>query len=784
MAWTYRAQLKQVTEPVLRIAQLEAQAAASGDRTLFMALQDPDDPTWLEAQSRRFGRLERVGLPEIGWEASGVPKLGNVSLEPGGARLDVTYYFSVTQPLSGTPASVALRVPQFYKPLPGGWVHAMPGRDFWGRLREWHGKRVLATYFQRDADAIEPLIQHLDSLLDHTCASLSCPTQVMVSIDTSPETLTRLAYLAYGYDGESLALRYPSPHLLGLPVDAPSRDELRRALERHVIQTLLYRASEERLVMDYEAVQELVRWELTQAGLADSFITPEITRSLAATLQTGAWQPLETIPLQLRASDLPSTTQLVMPLALAFVEEQFGPGSVSSLVPAMGTNLMLGGAIRETFGQDPATLRVPWWKYLRQQAGMPVLDSIPPDGELTLGCTSNLTEVIYSVWSIRTDGTQADQIEQDAVFPIWSNDGKRYAYIHVQDDQSSSSSTPEQAVISPEIGWLPDGRLWGVGDGWVTGPDGIARKDKMSLIDVDTGQVIPLDGTGHVWSPDGTRVAYFDTYSLDLWLADADGSNARRVAPTWTTSALASYPPDWIAPSDQLLAWSPDSQQLAFASSVVLTSTDLSPRPLNNEIRVVDVVSGSQQVLVYLARLSTALAPVTENSTEQTALRMGVRRMAMSGLSWSPDGSRLALTMSWQGWASIILVDAGSGAALAQMEGDWNRIALSYQQPWSPDGRFLVVDVMPNAASVEIYPSDGRSLKTAALLAPQSMLIVWDTQTGRRSAVPGSGWTWAPDGTWLAVLQPSGLLLVTPDMLASHWLDMPTCTHVAWRPQR
>jgi hypothetical protein len=67
-------------------------------------------------QDSRFGRLERVGLPEFGWAATGAqPQPGTVALEPGGARLDVTYRFSVTQPLPGGATFVTLRVPQYYK---------------------------------------------------------------------------------------------------------------------------------------------------------------------------------------------------------------------------------------------------------------------------------------------------------------------------------------------------------------------------------------------------------------------------------------------------------------------------------------------------------------------------------------------------------------------------------------------------------------------------------------------------------------------------------------------
>lgn len=93
LAWTYHTRLKQVTHPILQIAQLEADATAAGDLATFMALQDPDDPAWRQVQEERLGQLERVGLPKLGWAATSPgPELGLAVLEPGGARLDVTYH--------------------------------------------------------------------------------------------------------------------------------------------------------------------------------------------------------------------------------------------------------------------------------------------------------------------------------------------------------------------------------------------------------------------------------------------------------------------------------------------------------------------------------------------------------------------------------------------------------------------------------------------------------------------------------------------------------------------
>jgi hypothetical protein len=78
---TLGAQLDRATGPVRQVAQLEAQAVAANDRALFEALQNPEDGPWRALQDSRFGRLERVGLPEFGWAATGAQPQPGVALE-------------------------------------------------------------------------------------------------------------------------------------------------------------------------------------------------------------------------------------------------------------------------------------------------------------------------------------------------------------------------------------------------------------------------------------------------------------------------------------------------------------------------------------------------------------------------------------------------------------------------------------------------------------------------------------------------------------------------------
>jgi hypothetical protein len=278
----------------------------------------------------------------------------------------VTYRFSVTQPLPGGPVTVSVQVPQYYKRTPSGWVRAMPGPDFWGGWRKLSGRHIVVVYSQRDAALIEPLVPRLDEVMDRVCESLTCPVLLPITLDHFPETLLNLSDFSYGYDNNGLKL--PSPHWVGLPADAASRQELYRAYGTRLAQALVYEASDRRLTMSYLASREFVRWELAQAGLSGPFISPAVTRTLRAA-PAAALQPLGAISVRSRAVGLDASSgEVVMPLAFDFLERQFGAGTVPRLLPALASANVstLGEAISMTLRVNSTTLEPTWQQYLRQ----------------------------------------------------------------------------------------------------------------------------------------------------------------------------------------------------------------------------------------------------------------------------------------------------------------------------------------------------------------------------------------------------------------------------------
>jgi hypothetical protein len=420
VAWTYHAQLNQVAEPVQQVARLELQSVAINDRTSFMALQDPNDAAWRAWQEQNFGRLERTGMPEFGWGATDVaPQIGRVSLEPGGALAEVTYQFVVTQPLPGGPTTVTLQVPGFYKPTPSGWVHAMPGTDFWGAERSQSGKHITVLYYQRDAGIVEPLIPRMEDLVARLCASLPCPPQVSVVFDNSVSPRrgffgngvgnsnrsgqdfsggNGLGYLPRSGRGSfgdgPVTLRLPSPYLSALPTDTNSRDELYRAFETRLAQMVVSQAFGRNLSMNRLASQVIMQWELARVGLTGPFITQATRAALTAKLEAGVTQPLATLSLRPNSFRMDTSDAAMMSLAFAFLDQSQGTGTVERLIPAMRGSMILGDAIHTALQVDPETLEPAWQNYLRDVAR---LQDQPRQGALSLVAGHSL------VFTIRQD---------------------------------------------------------------------------------------------------------------------------------------------------------------------------------------------------------------------------------------------------------------------------------------------------------------------------------------------------------------------------------------------
>lgn len=225
----------------------------------------------------------------------------------------------------------------------------------------------------------------------------------------------------------------------------------------------------------------------------------------------------------------------------------------------------------------------------------------------------------------------------------------------------------------------------------------VVKEGNIWLLTQDTFKQITTGGRSRqpAWSPDGKQVAFVkmgDNFS-DIWLMNADGSNARAITNFRSANLKANH---WAFQP----AWSPDGKQLAYVSEEA--TFDLALWIMNAD------GTGRRQVAA-------------------TPERSG----GIDGPDWSPDGTRIAFT-AYRGAVPQIWV-------LTLRTGQWQQLTNhpegAYDACWSPDGRLIAYVARENGKNnIWVMNADGTA----------------------QTRLTRSGWgrspEWSPDGTYLGYL--------------------------------
>jgi Tol biopolymer transport system component len=274
-------------------------------------------------------------------------------------------------------------------------------------------------------------------------------------------------------------------------------------------------------------------------------------------------------------------------------------GHWSALSNVVQESISIAELTRLTFSASPPGAADPSWS---------------PNGDwIVYGLNlAGAPPVIYRVSPSGGPSERFPGIADDCYKPAWSPDGKRLAFVYLDDDSQrlmvmsveppgpatslvSYSAGSMTVIISPS--WSPDGariayavaaapwRSWenytvstsgglarlllgaeygAVAVAW--SPDGTSIAYGTSqppygirVMPASGGQPVSLttgtyDG-GPIWSPDGTRIAYTSTRdgNSDIWVMDAGGEHQTRL----TNSPMLEHSP----------SWSPDGRALAIIRS-------------------------------------------------------------------------------------------------------------------------------------------------------------------------------------------------------------------------
>jgi TolB protein len=282
--------------------------------------------------------------------------------------------------------------------------------------------------------------------------------------------------------------------------------------------------------------------------------------------------------------------------------------------------------------------------------------------------------------------------------------------------------TPGSSVASPFPIVPKENGLLAYADGsslYTISPDG---GDVSRIRGIPAGAWLPA------WSPDGRRlaVAIFPpgTGPRELWIVDADGSNATKLAQADNISQ----------PS-----WSPDGSQLTFAadtqegSAVHIVDLDGS----NNRI-VGEVVQGEDYFSATFSPDGTQI--LFDRGTDvgfgiyvMHADGTGVRRLSRNesdyNPAWSPSGLQIAFTRQEKGAESDIFVMNANGSSVRRLtdgpSGDTN-----LAPTFSPDGTAIayVSGKTGGPGGLVVMDADGSSPRT--IVEKDVLGIAWQPLPG------------------------------------------------------
>jgi Tol biopolymer transport system component len=262
----------------------------------------------------------------------------------------------------------------------------------------------------------------------------------------------------------------------------------------------------------------------------------------------------------------------------------------------------------------------------------------------------------------------------DMETPAWSPDGNRIAF--------ATTRYGEVEEVNMVAGQEPH----------------YIYEDAVYLCDLTAPEPQPkrlAEGVGPKWSPDGKTIVYTKLArgGPELWLADITRGRAPRRFGTQKFPAL--------------VAWSPDGSKLLLASPAKFDFPGVPGTYDGYRAAIGDIASG-------------AVAAI------------GPEHFSSNAGSWSPDGTRLALSL-WQmeeGYrrvAEIVVAPQGAGAGqtiFRDVEDNGRHLVLMSAQ-WDPKGRSICVLSMER----QLRKPEGASNPVDAAVAMDVLLVSPDGAT-------------------------------------------------------
>jgi len=281
--------------------------------------------------------------------------------------------------------------------------------------------------------------------------------------------------------------------------------------------------------------------------------------------------------------------------------------------------------------------------------------------------------------------------------------------------------TPGNSHVS-EFAWSPDGTKIAFKGGRNLTSHKQFGLPEILVKDLQSGAVSSLSGTdggsSFVWSPDGTKIA-FTAYrggrGEQLLVKDLRSGSVKVVSTT--RSGELGNGSSWQA------AWSPDSTQIAFASTARNLGAAGLPANKKADIFVKNLVSGRLRLISTVRRNEPMANFVTP--------------------SWSPDGTKLMFDALYEPTSAhhdhIYISDLRSGT-VSRLDAGFSDSADIRDGRWSPDGGRIVFNVYRRFGGLHVFVKNLRN---------GNLQLVSSTANGS----PADGYClnhgWSADGTMI-----------------------------------
>jgi Tol biopolymer transport system component len=253
--------------------------------------------------------------------------------------------------------------------------------------------------------------------------------------------------------------------------------------------------------------------------------------------------------------------------------------------------------------------------------------------------------------------------------------------------------------------WSPDGTrlaFYARGALWVMNPDG-AQRQRLAAADYPES-----GGPGPSWSPDGRRLVFNrnpDAHRIAsaIYTVRVDGTGLRRLTP----ERFAEAP-----------AWSPDGTRIAFKSDVTNEGELLVMRPDGTHRQRLTQNDDVEESFAWspdgtkLAFLTTSLYSIDPNGAGRRLLT----ELAdySSTFAWSPEGQRIAFSAEndFDSVRTDIFVMSAKGFG----EHSLTKRGFNSEPSWSPDGRSIVCWYFqrlkaPSESGLKIISADGKGVR-------------------------------------------------------------------------